>query len=122
MFTSLKKAKLLAGFSAERLADYSALFQLELSEYRDELIKAVVGYIVMGISGLFFLVFFSSAIIITFWDSDSRVLVAWLVCLAWFALAAGGVWIGKSALHGPSPFEEMSKEIGRDIHTVKEAL
>lgn len=122
MFAKLARARLIAAFSAQRLSDYSQLLRVELSEFRYEIIRAVAGYVILGIAGLLCLAFLSVAIIVTAWDSDARTLTAWLVCLAWALLAIAGFAYAQNALKPPQPFATLNDEISQDLQLIREGL
>jgi hypothetical protein len=86
---------------------------------REELVRALAGAVLGAVGGFLFMGFLSVAVIVTAWDSVHRVLVAWLICLLWAAIAAIGLAYARRVLEGPLPFGRMSAELLRDITQVK---
>ena len=122
MLGRILRAKHAAAFVGGRLEDYLQLARLDAVDLRQELIRTAVGLALLMCAGLLFLCFFSVALIVSAWDTDVRILVAWLVCLFWALLAGAGMVIARQALKQPTPFQDLGTEISRDLAVLKEML
>ena len=122
MLGRIVRAKHAATFVGNRIEDYLQLARLDAAVFRRELVKTAVGAAVLLCAGLLFLCFFSVALIVSAWDSELRILVAWLVCLLWAMLAAGGLLYARQASRNSTPFEGLGSEISRDLAVLKEML
>ncbi len=122
MFDLIRRLKLVAAFVGERRTDYAELASLEWHELSRALLKLACGGAIALLAFLFFLGFFSLAVIVSAWESDWRIATAWLVALAWLAICGGGgavAWTASRHLH---PFERVREELGRDVAVVRTAL
>lgn len=122
MFETLKKSKQLSMIALDRLGDYMALLRIEMKMQGREIGVQVAGYAAAALCALFMLLFLGIAIIVSFWDSDYRVLAAWAVV----ALYAIGVWAGVSLARRHSGtvagLGTLRDEIRRDAALVRESL
>ncbi len=122
MFETLKKSKQLSMIALDRLGDYMALLRIEMKMQGREIGTQVAGYAAAALCALFLLLFLGIAIIVSFWDSDYRVLAAWAVV----ALYAAGVWAGVSLARRHSGtvagLGTLRDEIRRDAALVRESL
>ena len=119
----VRRVRSVLHFVRERVPHYGPLVTDDLHHFRDELVKATVGAGVSAVAGLIFACFVSLAVIVTAWDSDHRVLVAWLVCLAWAVLAAIGLsYARKAVVSSPRPFRLVTAAISRDYAHLLAAL
>ena len=87
MFQRTRRVRSVLHFVRDRVPHYGPLVTDDLHHFRDEMVKATVGAGVSAVAGLIFACFLSLAVIVTAWESSHRILVAWLVCLAWAVLA-----------------------------------
>jgi uncharacterized membrane protein YqjE len=80
--------------TSEALASRCELARLEWKIERGRLVQLAVGIAILAFAGMLALAFASVAVIVTWWDSEHRVLVAWLVCgfHAFVALVGLFVW------------------------------
>jgi hypothetical protein len=122
MLGRIVRAKHAATFVGNRIEDYLELARLDAAAFQQELLRSVVGFAVLACAGLLFLSFFSVAVIVTAWDTEVRILVAWLVCLLWALLGAAGLVVLGQALRQPTPFEDLCTEVSRDLAVLKEML
>ena len=122
MLGRIVRAKHAAAFVGNRIEDYLQLARLDAAEFRQELIQTAVGLAVLTCAGLLFLCFFSVALIVSAWDSELRVLVAWLVCLLWAVVGGAGLVYARQAFKKSTPFEGLGSEISRDLAVLKEML
>jgi hypothetical protein len=104
MFRRAHRVKSVFQFLRERAPHYGPLARDDLRKLRDELVKASVGATISAVAGLIFACFLSIAVIVSAWDSQHRIAVAWAVCCGWGVLALSGVWYARKAISGPPPF------------------
>jgi hypothetical protein len=110
-------------FVRDRVPHYGPLITDDLHHFRNELVRATVGAGVSAVAGLIFACFLSLAVIVTAWDSNHRLLVAWLVCLVWAVLAVAGLSYARTAVvSAPRPFRLVSAAISRDYTRLLAAL
>ncbi len=122
MLGRIVRVKHAATFVGNRIEDYVQLARLDAAVLRQELVRAAVGLALLACAGLLFLCFFSVAVIVTAWQTEERVLVAWLVCLMWALLGGAGLVLARRALQQPTPFQDLGTEISRDLAVLKEML
>jgi hypothetical protein len=122
MFQRVRRVRSVLHFVRDRVPHYGPLITDDLHHFRDELVKATVGAGVSAVAGLIFLCFLSLAVIVTAWDTNHRLLVAWLVCLVWAALAVAGLSYARRAVSGPPPFRLVSAAVSRDYARLLAAL
>jgi hypothetical protein len=115
MFQRTRRVRSVLYFVRDRVPHYGPLVTDDLHHFRDEMVKATVGAGVSAVASLIFACFLSLAVIVTAWESSHRILVAWLVCLAWAVLAAAGLsYARKAVVSSPRPFRLVSAAIARD--------
>ncbi len=123
MFGRVRRVRSVLHFVRYRVPRYGPLLTDDLHHFRNELVRATVGAGVSAVAGLIFACFLSLAVIITAWDSDRRVLVAWLVCLVWAVLAVAGLsYARRVVVSAPRPFRLVSAAISRDYAHLLAAL
>jgi len=106
----------------ERASDYLHLVAIEAKIQGGILLKQAVGYAIAALFGLLAVVFLGIAVIVTFWESDYRILVAWLVFLAFLAVAGAGIFLARKHVSPSAPFLHVREEIKRDVDLIKESL
>ena len=115
MFQRTRRVRSVLHFVRDRAPHYGPLVTDDLHHFRDEMVGATVGAGVSAVAGLIFAWFLSLAVIVTAWESSHRILVAWLVCGAWAALAMVGLsYARKAVVSSPRPFRLVSAAIARD--------
>lgn len=82
---------------ATALASRWELARLEWAIERGRLVQSLVGLAILALGGLFALAFAGLALIVTWWDTDHRVMVAWLVVGACVSLALVGLFMWRFA-------------------------
>jgi uncharacterized membrane protein YqjE len=122
VFEKLKKSKQLSLMMFERASDYLALVSIEAKIQGKLLAKQIVGYAIAALFGLISLLFLGAAVIVTFWETDYRILVAWLVFAAYLIVAGIGVFIARKHVSPQAPFNAVRNELQHDIDLVKESL
>ena len=111
----VRRVRSVLHFVRDRVPHYGPLVTDDLHHFRDELVKATVGAGVSAVAGLIFACFVSLAVIVTAWDTNHRLLVAWLVCGAWAVLAIVGLsYARRAVVSAPRPFRLVSAAIARD--------
>jgi uncharacterized membrane protein YqjE len=122
VFEKIKKSKQLSLMVMEHASAYLHLLTIEAKIQGAILVKQVIGYAIAALFGLLAVVFLGIAVIVTFWESDYRILVAWLVFLAFLAVAGVGVFIGRKHVSTSAPLLPVREEIKRDGDLIKESL
>lgn len=122
MFKRVRRVRSVLNFVRDRVPHYGPLITDDLHHFRDELVRATVGAGVSAVAGLIFVCFLSLAVIVTSWDTSHRILVTWLVCLVWAALAAAGLSYARKAISGPPPFRLLAAAVSRDYTRLLAAL
>jgi hypothetical protein len=119
MFTEIQRAKRVLEFFEERAAGYVRVGHDDCIAFRIELIKSVAGAGIAATAGLLFVCFTTVAVLVSAWESEHRILVAWCLCAAWGAIAAAGLAYAGRALSGPPPFGNVTAELLRDLSMVR---
>src|ERR1700690_794279 len=114
MFRRVHEVRSILQFLRERAPHYGPLARDDLHKFRDEIGKASVGASISAAAGLIFACFLSVAAIVSAWDSQHRIEVAWAFCCAWGVLALGGLWYARKAISGPPPFQLTEAALARD--------
>lgn len=107
---------------AERAGDYLSLLKIEAKIQGAIFVKQVVGFAVAAVFGLLAIVFLGLALIVSFWETDYRILVAWLVFLVFAASAGFGLYLARKHVTLGEPFAHVKQEILRDVDLIKETL
>ncbi len=97
--------------------DRIELARLEWADQKRRMAQLVVLLVLFGGVAVIALLLLSLAVLVQFWDSPQRVLVAWL--LAWVAVAVALVSIGRQA---GNAFALTRRELQQDWRTIKEQL
>jgi hypothetical protein len=104
------------------VGDYLELLRIEIRiRERDIAIKAI-GFAIAGLLGLLVTIFFGVAIIVSFWETPYRVLVAWLIVFFYAAIAGISVAICLKHTQPQSITTSLRSELQRDIALLKEGL
>jgi len=122
VFEKIKKSKQLAKMMGERAGDYAELVAIEAKMQGAILAKQAVGYTVAALFGLLAVIFLGIAIIVSFWETDYRILAAWLVFLAFGAGAGAGIFIARKHASPSAAFAHVREEFKRDVDLIKETL
>ena len=109
--------------SAIAVEDRIELARLEWADQKRRMAQLVVLLVLFGCVAVIALLLLSLAVLVQFWDSPQRVLVAWLLAggwlLAWVAVAVALVSIGRQA---GNAFALTRRELQQDWRTIKEQL
>ena len=73
------------------------LARLEWAVERGRIVQSLAGLAILAIGGMLVLAFAGLAVVVTWWDTDRRVMVAWLVVGAYLALALVGLFMWRFA-------------------------
>jgi len=103
--------------------DRITLARLELDALKRRLAQLAVLVILFGALAVLALLLLSVAILVQFWDSPQRALVAWLLAGGWL-VACLGVLAGIAVLarHVGTAFALTRRELGNDWKLIKEKL
>jgi hypothetical protein len=120
MFDRVRRLQSIAKYLHGRAPEYIRLARADSVVFRKELIEAIGGVAVGAAAGLLFICFLSVAIIVTSWDTQFRVLTAWLVCVGWGVLAGAGLGYARRAVFGrPVPFGDLSAALLHDLAVIE---
>ena len=103
--------------------DRAELIRLEWAEEKQRLQHLLVLSVALAALTIVVMVVASVAVVVHFWDSGSRALVAWLVAAVWLLL-----WLGAAALlvqalrQGRQSFALTREELAADWSEMKERL
>ncbi len=122
MLETLQKTKKVAAIALDRLGDYLALARIELKMQGREMGVQLAGYLAAALCALFAMFFFGVALIVSFWDSDYRVLAAWVVVALYAAGAAAGVLLARRHAVSAGGLGTLRDELRRDVALVRESL
>ena len=103
--------------------DRIELARLEWADQKRRMAQLVVLLVLFGCVAVIALLLLSLAVLVQFWESPQRVLVAWLLAggwlLAWVEVAVVLVSIGRQA---GNAFALTRRELQQDWRTIKEQL
>ena len=116
MLEALKKSKQLSVMALDRLGDYLALLRVEMKLQGREIGVQLIGYLAAVLLMLFALLFIGIAIIVSFWDSDYRVVALYI------AAAGIAVAIARSHATRTAALESLREEFRRDVALLRESL
>jgi hypothetical protein len=115
IFSEVKRGRRAWTLIHARWPEYLRFLNLDLASVREEVLRVIAGGVLGAVGGSLFGSFLSVAAIVTAWDTGHRVLVAWLVCLVWAAIAMAASTYARRALQGPLPFSRVTAELLRDL-------
>jgi uncharacterized membrane protein YqjE len=105
------------------LDDRVALARLEWRDQRRHLLHALLLTLAVGGLTVVALLLLSVALLVQFWDTPQRVLVAWVLAAVWLAAWGGALAALLSVLRQVgSAFALTRQELAQDWHGVKERL
>jgi len=122
VFEAIEKAKQVGVILLERVEDYLELLRLDVEIQRHNFIQRAISFAITGVCSLIAFVFLGFAIIISFWESDYRVLVAWIVVFFYAALAAIALARAKKLARRESALSSLNQELQQDIKLIKDLL
>ena len=103
--------------------DRMDLARLEWQDQKQRLQRLLVLIIVVCVLTLVMLIVLSAAVLVQFWDTPQRALVAWVLAGVWF-VACGGVLAALVSLarQARSAFALTRRELAQDWCSIKEQL
>ncbi|MYZ44042.1 phage holin family protein [Schauerella aestuarii] len=119
VFRRLNRAKQVALFAGNRVAEYIELFTLEFALYRTALITTLAAYIAMVFCAIFAAAFLSVAILVSYWGTDHRVTAAWVIFGVWCLLSIIAFVIAKRAAPDSAPQSALSEQLKMDMETIR---
>lgn len=109
--------------TSDALASRWELARLEWAVERNRLVQSLVGLAILGMGGLLVLVFAGFAVIVTWWDTEHRILVAWLVCAVFAFIALVGLFMWRfAAMRKDKRFAGLSAELASDRNWIAQQL
>lgn len=109
-----------AAIAAEDRVD---LAQLEWQQHKRSMQTLAVLAIVLGALTVVVLIVLSMAVLVQFWDSEHRRLVAWLLVGSWVLIWGLGLWRLLAAVRQlSSPFRLTRRELRSDWQALKEKI
>lgn len=122
MFETLEKAKQIAILTLGRLDDYMQLLRIEVKMQGKNLAIQIAGYLVAAFFAMLVVMFLGLAIIVSFWETDYRLIAAWGVVGLYAVLAGIGLLIASLHRYKGSAIGVISEELKRDVEMVKETV
>jgi uncharacterized membrane protein YqjE len=122
MFETIRKSKEISVIAKDRLGDYFELLRIEMKLQGKELGLMALSGAVGAMFALITVIFIGLAIIVTFWGSEYRTLVAWLVVALYAVIAGAGFAIAMKHKPSNSAFSTLRNEVRRDVELVKENI
>lgn len=108
---------------ATAVEDRMELARLEWAEHRRRLALLALLLVVFGTLAVVALLLLSAAVLVQFWDTPQRALVAWILAGVW-CTACGGVLVALVSLarRSRNAFVLTRRELAQDWHVIKEQL
>jgi uncharacterized membrane protein YqjE len=122
VFETLEKAKQIAILTLGRLDDYVQLLRIEVKMQGKNLAIQLAGYLVAVFFAMLVIMFLGLAIIVSFWETDYRLIAAWGVVGLYTVLAGIGLLIASLHRYKGSAIGVISEELKRDVEMVKETV
>lgn len=122
MFNSLRRIKQFGKFIRERSGDYARLFFLEIEIQKQLFFNRLICIIIFSLSVFLSVIFLGIALIVSFWDTPYRILVAWLVFAMFILIMIICAFIySRNRINKPM-FYEMKAELKNDLGLMKDML
>lgn len=121
LFRRVGRLKAIAKFCGSRVGPYGELLKIELGLYRQALIVSILGYVGLVLCALFGAAFISIAILVTYWDTTSRIAVAWWLAGGWCFLGLLSYALARSTAPKGEPFGELVEQFKLDVDAVRRA-
>ena len=122
MIHVLRKSRQSVLIAIDRLSDYFALIGIEARLQGHSIVLHLLGYLVAATFALFTLLFLGFALLISFWDSEWRLLAAWMVVALYGCAAVAGITIAKHYAGHGAGLRSLREEIRRDAAMLRENL
>ncbi|MFZ6734126.1 phage holin family protein [Undibacterium sp. Ji42W] len=122
MFETIDKARQLAVIGLDRIVDYLELLRIEIDIQRHDVATRLINLVASMLFILMAGIFLGFAIIVTYWESDYRIIAAW--CVAGFYILLALVTFWKANKHSPAPpmFATLKQEMQDDMKMLKDLL
>lgn len=122
MFNTFRRIKQFGKFMQERSGDYVRLFLLDIEIQKQLFFNRLICIIIFSLSVFLSVIFFGLALIVSFWDSPYRILVAWLVFGMFILIMVICAYIySRNRMNRPM-FYEMKSELKSDLDLMKDIL
>jgi uncharacterized membrane protein YqjE len=122
MMSVLQKSRLLSAIALQRVGDYLDLLRVEVKIREHDIVVKLIGFSIAALLVLLVTIFFGVAIIVSFWETEYRVLAAWCIVFFYAIIAAISVVIGVRHVQPQSITTSLRSELQRDIALLKEGL
>ncbi|ARQ46931.1 hypothetical protein BRW84_10390 [Oxalobacter formigenes OXCC13] len=122
MFNSLRRIKQFGKFMQERSGDYARLFFLEIEIQKQLFFNRLICIIIFSLSVFLSVIFLGIALIVSFWDTPYRILVAWLVFTMFILIMIICAFIYSHNRINKPMFYEMKAELKNDLSLMKDML
>lgn len=122
MFNSLRRIKQFGKFMQERSGDYARLFFLEIEIQKQLFFNRLICIIIFSLSVFLSVIFLGIALIVSFWDTPYRILVAWLVFTMFILIMIICAFIYSHNHINKPMFYEMKAELKNDLSLMKDML
>ncbi len=122
MFQTIRKSKEISIIAKDRLGDYFELLRIEMKLQGRELAVLAAGTAAGAIFALLTAIFIGFAIIVSFWDTQYRVLAAWFVVVLYAVIAGVSFSIGLKHRPSGAALTTLRNEFRRDVDLVKESI
>lgn len=122
MLSALHKSRQLYLITLDRIGDYADLLRVEMKIRENQFALRIAGFTIAVLFTLLTTVFFGLAVIVSFWETEYRMLAAWFVVLLYGVIA--GICFNLCMKHFRSPplGTTLRGEMQRDINIIKESL
>lgn len=108
-------------FFSIRLADYAALFFIELTQTKAKVIRELIAMMVLAVGVLFTLSFLCFAVIATAWQTPYFLAVVWGIAGIWLLISIIAFLVVRTR-KPTEPFTVLRSEIQSDMEAVKESF
>jgi uncharacterized membrane protein YqjE len=103
--------------------DRAELARLEWQDQKNRLRQLLLLTIAVAALTVVALILLSAALLVQFWDTPHRILVTWLVAVAWLLVWAGAVFALLNVVRqAGNAFALTRKELAQDWREIKEQL
>jgi len=122
VFDAIEKARQIGVIVLERVEDYLELLRLDVEIQRRHFVRRVLSFAITGICFLIAFVFLGFAVIVSFWETDYRILVTWIVVAFYAVLAIIAYIRAKRHVRREAALSTISHELQEDIKLIKDLL
>jgi len=122
VFDAIEKARQIGVIVLERAEDYLELLRLDVEIQRRHFVQRVLSFAITGVCFLIAFVFLGLAVIVSFWETDYRILVTWIVVAFYIVLAIIAYIRAKRHVRREAALSTISHELQEDIKLIKDLL